>query len=151
MAVMQADPNVRDFIGSSHQLLIGGRWVDSASGETFETLNLATEEPLARVQRGNAEDIDRAVRGARRAFADDSPWRRMTASDRGRLIHRIGDLILEHADELAMLESLDNGKPLEVARAADVTLAAELFHYMSGCRDEDRGRHDPDLGPGRAR
>src|SRR5262249_29511289 len=105
---------------------------DSASGETFATLNPATEETLAQIQRGNAEDIDRAVKAARRAFDDGSDWRRMTPSDRGRLIHRIGDLILEHGDELASLESMDNGKPMAVARAADVVLAADLFHYMAG-------------------
>ncbi len=80
---------------------------------------------------GDAEDINRAVRAARRAF-EDGPWSRMTPSDRGRLIWKIGDLILEHADELAQLESLDNGKPVGVARAADVPLAADLFHYMAG-------------------
>jgi phenylacetaldehyde dehydrogenase len=143
MAVMQVDPNVSEFVGSTHRLLIGGQWVDSASGETFETLNPATEEPLARVQRGNAEDIDKAVRAARKAFADDSPWRRMNASDRGKLIHRIGDLILEHGDELAMLESLDNGKPYTVARAADVALAADLFHYMSGWATKIEGNTIP--------
>jgi phenylacetaldehyde dehydrogenase len=72
------------------------------------------------------------VRAARRAFAHGSEWRRMTPSDRGRLLHRIGDLILEHADELATLESMDNGKPRAVARVADVALAADIFHYMSG-------------------
>ena len=71
------------------------------------------------------------MRAARRAF-DDGPWGRLTASDRGRIIWKIGDLILEHADELAQLESLDNGKPFAVARAADIPLAADLFHYMAG-------------------
>ncbi len=78
------------------------------------------------------EDVERAVRAARRAFAPDSEWRRMSPSDRGRLIHRIGDLILAHADELATLESMDNGKPRAVALAADVALSADLFHYMAG-------------------
>ena len=135
MAVIDALPGQAQasrFIDSRHQLLIDGDWVDSASGQTFDTLNPATEETLAHVQRGNAEDIDRAVRAARRAFDDGSDWRRMSPSDRGRLIHRIGDLILEHGDELAWLESLDNGKPVAVARAADVVLAADLFHYMAG-------------------
>jgi phenylacetaldehyde dehydrogenase len=143
MAVMQVDPKVGEFIGSKHRLLIGGQWVDSAGGETFETLNPATEEPLARIQSGNAEDIDRAVRAARKAFEDGSPWRRMTPSERGKLIHRVGDLILEHADELAMLESLDNGKPFTIARAADVPLAADLFHYMSGWATKIEGNTIP--------
>jgi acyl-CoA reductase-like NAD-dependent aldehyde dehydrogenase len=132
MAVVELEPRVRDLIGGSHRLLIGGDWVEASSGETFETINPATEEVLARVARGSAQDVDRAVRAARAAFEDGSPWRRMTPSERGRLIHRIGDLILEHADELAMLESLDNGKSYVIARHADIVLAADLFHYMSG-------------------
>ncbi|MGH3625914.1 MAG: aldehyde dehydrogenase family protein, partial [Sciscionella sp.] len=112
-------------------MFIDGQWVDAASGQTFETPNPATGETLANVAEGDAEDINRAVRAARRAF-EDGPWSRMTPSDRGRLIWKIGDLILEHADELAQLESLDNGKPVGVARAADVPLAADLFHYMAG-------------------
>ena len=80
---------------------------------------------------GEAEDINRAVKAARRAF-EEGPWSRMTPSERGRIIWRIGDLILEHLDELAQLESLDNGKPFAVAQAADVPLSADLFHYMAG-------------------
>jgi len=123
--------DVEAFIGSPRQLFINGQWCDAASGKTFETPNPATGETLARVAEGDAEDINRAVRAARRAF-DEGPWSRMTPSERGRIIWRIGDLIHEHADELAQLESLDNGKPVGVARAADVPLAADLFHYMAG-------------------
>ncbi len=126
------DERAETFVKSKHQLLIDGQWVDAASGRTFETLNPATEEVLAEVAQGEAEDVDRAVRAARKAFDYDSAWRRMNASDRGRLIWRISDLIMENADELAMLESLDNGKPFTVARAADVELAADLFRYMAG-------------------
>jgi phenylacetaldehyde dehydrogenase len=125
------DRNVEAFIGTPRQLFINGEWVDAASGKTFETPNPATGETLAHIAEGDAEDVNRAVRAARKAF-DDSPWSRMSPSDRGRLIWRIGDLILEHADELAQLESLDNGKPYAVARGADVPLAADLFHYMAG-------------------
>src|SRR5271154_1171763 len=125
------DRNVEEFIGVPRQLFIDGRWADAASGRTFETPNPATGETLARIAEGGAEDINRAVKAARRAF-EEGPWSRMTASDRGRIIWRIGDLILEHADELAQLESLDNGKPFAVARAADIPLAADLFHYMAG-------------------
>jgi len=113
------------------QLFIDGQWAEAASGKTFETPNPATGETLARVAEGDAEDIDRAVRAARRAF-DEGPWAGITPSERGRMIWRIGDLILEHAGELAQLESLDNGKPYAVALAADVPLAADLFHYMAG-------------------
>jgi phenylacetaldehyde dehydrogenase len=113
------------------QLFIGGKWVDALSGETFETLNPATGERLAEVASAGKEDVDRAVLAARRAF-ELGPWSTMTPSLRGRLIWKIGDLILEHADELARLETLDNGKPLSVALAADIPLAADLFHYMAG-------------------
>ena len=125
------DRNVEEFLGVPRQLFINGRWSDSASGRTFDTPNPATGETLAHVAEGEAEDINRAVKAARRAF-EDGPWSRMTPSERGRIIWRIGDLILEHLDELAQLESLDNGKPFAVAQAADVPLAADLFHYMAG-------------------
>src|SRR5271169_2255096 len=125
------DKNTEAFIATPRQLFVNGQWTDAASGRTFETPNPATGETLARVAEGGAEDIDRAVRAARRAF-EEGPWGRMTPSERGRIIWRIGDLILEHADELAQLESLDNGKPFAVAQAADVPLAADLFHYMAG-------------------
>src|SRR5271163_654760 len=125
------DRSVEDFVATPRQLFIDGQWTDAASGQTFETPNPATGETLASVAEGDAEDINRAVRAARRAF-EDGPWSRMTTSDRGRLIWKIGDLILDHVEELAQLETLDNGKPLGVARAADVPLAADLFHYMAG-------------------
>jgi phenylacetaldehyde dehydrogenase len=125
------DRNVEEFIGVPRQLFIDGRWADAASGRTFETPNPATGETLARIAEGGAEDINRAVQAARRAF-EEGPWSRMTASERGRIIWRIGDLILAHLDELAQLESLDNGKPFAVAQAADVPLAADMFHYMAG-------------------
>jgi phenylacetaldehyde dehydrogenase len=125
------DRNVEEFIGTPRQLFINGQWVDAASGQTFETPDPATGETLARIAEGDKEDIDRAVRAARKAF-EEGPWSRMTPSERGRIVWKIGDLILEHVDELAQLESLDNGKPFAVAQAADVPLAADLFHYMAG-------------------
>src|SRR6201995_6170258 len=125
------DASVQDFTATPRKLFIDGECVDAASGKTFDPPNPATGEALARGAEGDAEDINRAVRAARRAF-EEGPWGRLTASDRGRIIWKIGDLILEHAEELAQLESLDNGKPVAVARAADVPLAADLFHYMAG-------------------
>src|SRR3984957_19118509 len=125
------DRRVEDFIAVPRQLFINGQWVDAASGRTFDTPNPATGETLASVAEGDAEDINRAVKAARRAF-EEGPWSRMSPSERGRIIWRIGDLILEHVDELAQLESLDNGKPFAVARAADVPLSADMFHYMAG-------------------
>ncbi len=124
------DRSVEEFTAAPRQLFIGGQWADAASGKRFETPNPATGDTLAWVAEGDAEDINRAVRAARAAFG--GPWGRMTPSERGRIIWRIGDLILEHTDELAQLESLDNGKPFAVAQAADVPLAADLFHYMAG-------------------
>ena len=92
--------NIRHFSSSTRALLINGKFEEAESGKTFETVNPATGEALARVAEGDASDIDRAVRAARRAF-DDGPWGRMNPSERGRVLHRIGDLIMEHADELA--------------------------------------------------
>jgi len=125
------DRDVEAFVAAPRQLFINGRWTDAASGKTFQTPNPATGETLATIAEGDREDINRAVGAARRAF-EDGPWSRMSVSERGRIIWRIGDLILEHTDELAQLESLDNGKPFAVAQAADVPLAADLFHYMAG-------------------
>jgi phenylacetaldehyde dehydrogenase len=122
---------VHDFVTTPRQLFTDGKLVDAKAGRTFETLNPATGETLATVAEGDSTDIDQAVHAARRAF-DTGPWGRMTASDRGRIIWRIGDLITEHLEDFAELETLDNGKPLSVALAADVPLAAEMFRYMAG-------------------
>src|SRR5271170_3417728 len=125
------DRTVEEFIATPRKLFINGQWVEAASGKSFQTPNPATGQTLASVAEGDSEDIDRAVRAARKAF-DDGPWASITPSERGRIIWRIGDLILENAEELAQLESLDNGKPYAVALGADVPLAADLFHYMAG-------------------
>ncbi len=129
---------VSRFISASKRLLIDGEWVPAASGKTFPVYNPATGEVIARVAEGDREDIDRAVKAARRAF-ESGPWPALSGADRGKLIWRIGDLILEHLEELAELESLDNGKPLTVARAADVPLAADMFHYMAGWTTKRHG------------
>ncbi len=130
MAVIELERRVADLATHPKELLIGGEWVEAASGRTFPTYNPATGETLAEVAWGDAQDIDRAVIAARRAF--EGPWRQMTPSDRGRIMWRIGDLILENVEELAELETLDNGKAIGIARVADVPLAADLFHYMAG-------------------
>ena len=96
---------------------------------------------VANVAEGDAADVDAAVKAARKAL--DGPWGRISPSARGRIIHKIGDLILEHLDELAQLESLDNGKPFSVARVADVPLSADMFHYMSGWATKIEGKHIP--------
>jgi phenylacetaldehyde dehydrogenase len=133
MAVAETIPEARTskFVSKGHKLLIGRKWVDAASGKTFPVQNPATGEVIAQVAEGGKEDIDRAVKAARKAF-ESGTWPRLTASQRGRLLWKFGDLVLQHVKELAELESLDNGKPVTVARAADVPLAAELFQYMAG-------------------
>ncbi len=134
----QLDQRVTDFVARPRKLLINGEWVEAASGKTFETYNPATGDVLASVAEGDKEDIDRAVRAARAAF-DTGPWRRMTVSERGRLIWKLADLLEEHTQEFAELETLDNGKPLTISRAADVPLAVDLFRYMAGWASKIEG------------
>jgi len=125
------DPRVTDFIARPRQMLINGKWVNAASGKTFPTYNPATGEVLANIAEGDREDINNAVSAARKAF-ESGAWPRMSASERGRLIWKLADLVEAHVEEFAMLESLDNGKPLAIARAADVPLAVDLLRYMAG-------------------
>src|SRR5258706_8358589 len=128
---VQIDSRVSYFIGKPRKMLIDGKWVNAASGKTFPTYNPATGEILAQVAEGDRQDIDAAVKAARKAF-DSGPWSRLTASERGKLVWKLADLLEEHLEEFATLETLDNGKPLTVARAADVPLAAAMFRYMPG-------------------
>jgi phenylacetaldehyde dehydrogenase len=144
MTLTVDEPRIQQVVGSlSRKMLINGEWVDAASGKTFESLNPATEDVLASVAHGEAEDANRAVAAARAAFEDGSPWRKLPHGARGKIIHKLGDLILEHLEEFALLESLDNGKPYAVAKAADVPLAADLFHYMSGWATKIEGNTIP--------
>jgi phenylacetaldehyde dehydrogenase len=106
---------------------------------------------LGRAAEGEAEDINRAVAAARRAFESSNQWRRMTTSDRGRIIWKIGDLILDHVNELAEIESLDNGKLLAVARVANVTLAGDMFHCMADWATKIEGNTIPISVPYAAR
>ncbi len=135
-------PTVSSFVVRKHKMLINGKWVDSASGKLFSTFNPATGEVLSEVAEGDREDIDRAVKAARAAFETGS-WSRMTASERGRAIWRLGDLLEKNLEDFAQIESLDNGKPLKVARAADVPLAAEMFRYMAGWATKIEGNTIP--------
>ncbi len=133
---------LRDWLARPRTLLIDGKWVPAQSGKTFDVHDPATGKKLAAVAEGDKADVDLAVKAARRAY-ESGPWATMTPSQRGRIIHKIGDLILEHADELATLEALDNGKPKAVAKAADITLAADMFHYMSGWATKLEGKYIP--------
>ena len=113
------------------KLIINGEAVDAASGRTFTSINPATEEPVCAVAEAGAEDVDRAVRAARAAF-DSGPWPKMRAAERQRILTRLGDLVMEHADELGRLETLDNGKPIFESRQVDVPMVANCFHYFAG-------------------
>jgi aldehyde dehydrogenase (NAD+) len=127
------------------QLFINGQWVPSASGKTFSTYNPATEELIADVAEGNEADIDRAVKAARSAF-EDGPWSKMDARDRGRLLYKLADLIEDELDELATLESLDNGKPIRDAKAADLPLVIDCLRYYAGYADKIHGKTIPIRG-----
>src|SRR6266851_2888259 len=142
ISLAQVDPRVTSFLERPRQMLINGKWVDAVSGKTFPTYDPSTGEVLATVAEGDRADIDLAVKAARKAF-DSGKWRKMSPSDRGRLIWKLGDLIDAHVEEFAYLESLDNGKPLTIARAADVPLAAELFRYMAGWATKLEGNTIP--------
>ena len=142
VSTAQIHNRVQEFVSRPRKMFIDGKWVQAASGKTFPTYNPATGEVLAQVAEGDREDIDRAVKAARKAFESDA-WADMTASQRGRLIWKLGDLIEEHLEEFAQLESLDNGKPLAVARVADVPLAVDLFHYMAGWATKIEGNTIP--------
>jgi acyl-CoA reductase-like NAD-dependent aldehyde dehydrogenase len=132
MAVKVVDPKVTDFLaGAPKRLLIGGRWEEAASGKSFSTHNPATGEELTVVAEGDAVDVDRAVRAARRAF-EAGPWPSMTALERSRLIWRLADLIEERAELFAELETLDNGKPITAARRDDVGGTVDYFRYFAG-------------------
>lgn len=142
--VVEAGPTtqVAQFLARDHKMLINGKWVVAASGQTFDVYDPATGDILAKAPAGDTHDIDAAVRAARKAF-DDGPWRRLTPSRRGQLIWHLADLLEENLEEFAQLESLDNGKPLTVARIADVPLAVDLFRYMAGWATKIEGNTIP--------
>jgi phenylacetaldehyde dehydrogenase len=138
----QIHPHVADFIEKPRKMLINGKWVDAISGKTFPTYNPATGEVLAQVAEGDREDINEAVKAARKAF-EQGPWRRTTAAERTRLIWKLSELLEEHLEEFANLETLDNGKPLAVAKAGDLPLAIDLFRYMAGWATKLEGNTIP--------
>lgn len=133
----------RSFLAAkSRKMLIGGNWTDSVSGETFAALDPATGEELVQVPRGKAEDVDRAVRAARTAF-ETGPWARMTPMERGQILWRVGDLLERHIDELAELETLDQGKALYVGRYAEIPGAINQFRYFAGEASKVEGQTIP--------
>jgi acyl-CoA reductase-like NAD-dependent aldehyde dehydrogenase len=121
-------------IRSSYGLFIGGEFVDPADGQPFKTVNPATEEVLADVSAAGADDIDRAVRAARTAY--EGVWSQLTPRDRGKYLYRIARIVQERVRELAVLESIDNGKPIRESRDVDIPLVAAHFFYYAGWADK---------------
>lgn len=128
------------------QLLIDGKFVNSSSGKTFDTFNPATEQKIASIQEATVEDVNKAVKAARKAF-DEGPWRRMAAAERGRLMYKLADLIEKNQDELSALESLDNGKPFGISKAVDFALVVGCLRYYAGWADKIHGKTIPISGP----
>src|SRR5260370_20198988 len=130
-------PRVRD-----QPMFIGGKWVDSVSGKTFSTTNPSTGETICQVAEGDKADIDLAVKAARKAF-EEGPWPKMSGAERGRLLDKLADLVEQHKEELAALESLDNGKPLNDAMTADLPLTIKCYRYYAGWADQIHGKTIP--------
>jgi len=129
----------------SGKILIDNEWCDAVSGKTFAVTNPATEETLAQVAEGDREDINRAVLAARKAF-EGGPWARMNARDRGRVLMRLANLVDKHKEELARLETQNNGKPIAETTAADLPLTIETFEYYAGLADKIHGDTIPVSG-----
>jgi len=120
------------------KLLIDGQWVDGS--KKFNTINPATEEVLTEVAEASASDVDRAVEAARRAFEDrNGPWRKLSASERGRFIWKLADLVEKNIDELAELETLDNGKPIFESRYVDMPMVIDVLRYYAGLATKIHG------------
>ena len=136
-----APPKVAD-----KKMLIDGKWVDSASGKTFETINPATGDTICRIAEGDKADVDLAVKAARRAL-ESKPWARMSAAARGRLVYKLADLIEDNADELAALETLDNGKPIRDSKNIDIPGTVAVYRYYAGWADKIHGKTIPVTGP----
>ncbi len=134
-------PKVRD-----QKMLIDGKWIDAASGKTFETINPATGDTICQVAEGDKSDVDKAVAAARKAF-ESGPWSKITPQERGRLMYKLADLIEKHIDELAALETLDNGKPIRDARNVDLPLVVSCYRYYAGWADKIHGKVLPVNGP----
>ncbi|MGH0512061.1 aldehyde dehydrogenase DhaS [Bacillus cereus] len=136
---------VEKFLQGTKKLYVNGAFVESASGKTFKTPNPATGETLAIVAEAGREDIHKAVVAARMAF-DEGPWSRMSTAERSRLMYKLADLMEEHKEELAQLETLDNGKPIRETLAADVPLAIEHMRYYAGWATKIVGQTIPVSG-----
>ena len=128
------------------KLFINGKWVDAVSGKTYPTINPATGEAITVIAEGDARDADLAVAAARAAY-ESGPWAEMSASDRAKILWRIGDLIDKYNEELGELETLDNGKPIFESRQVDMPMVAEVFRYYAGWATKIHGETVPVRGP----
>lgn len=143
----QVRNDVSEFVRKPGKMLIGGKWVDAVSGKTFATYNPATGEVLAHVAEGGEPEIDLAVRAARRAF-ESGAWPALSPSERGRLLWKLAELIDQNREELAELETLDNGKPVFFSRIVDVPSASDAFRYYAGWATKVEGSTIPISMPG---
>jgi len=143
----QIQNSVSEFVAKPRKMLIGGKWVDAVSGKTFETYNPATGEVLARVAEGDKADIDIAVKAACKAF-ESGPWPEMSPSERGRLLWKLAELVDKNNEELAELETLDNGKPVFFSRIVDVPTVSDAFRYYAGWATKVEGATIPISAPG---
>jgi len=143
---VQLHERVEKFLSGTKKMYINGEFVESVSGKTFDTYNPATGEVLATVYEAGPEDIDLAVKAARKAF-DEGPWGKMSAAKRSRLMYKLADLMEEHSKELAQLETLDNGKPIRETMNADIPLSIEHMRYYAGWATKITGQTIPVSGP----
>lgn len=137
---------VGKFLSGKKKLFINGEFVESQTQKTFDSYNPATDEVLASVYEAGPEDIDLAVKAARKAF-DEGPWSKMSASERSRLMYILADLMEKNSAELAQLETLDNGKPIRETTNADIPLAIEHMRYYAGWCTKITGQTIPVNGP----
>src|SRR6516165_3394093 len=150
MDTIELDPRLRHattFLGRTPKMLIDGRMAGAVSGKTFEVVNPATGLVIANVPSADKADVDLAVAAARRAF-DNGRWAKVSPSERGRMLWKLADLTERDLEELAELESIDNGKPYAVARVADLPLAVDMFRYMGGWATKITGTTIPLSLPG---
>lgn len=139
---LKLHPKVSDFLKEEKKLFIDGSWHESADGQTFETINPATGEVLAHVHEAREKDIDRAVEAAVKAFEEGS-WSKISASDRSKLMHRLADLMERDFEVLAQLDTLDNGKPIQEMRNADLPGAIDQLRYFAGWTTKMTGQTIP--------
>ncbi|GMH39763.1 hypothetical protein BSKO_07661 [Bryopsis sp. KO-2023] len=136
----QQTQDVKKILGNvKPKLVIDGEFLDASSGKTLPVIDPRTEDTIFQVAEADAADVDKAVHAARKAF-DHGPWPKMSAKDRGRLLYKFADLLEEHLDELALLETLDNGKPLAAAKGGDIPLVISHLRYYAGWADKIHGK-----------